>query len=169
MTKADEKFDQIVHEEVLPAISKAFCSLYQALQGKNSEPLKIKSDQVKRDILKYVDGQLASFNKMMDKREPTPECQKSLDNIREYYGKGSNVILNHVCISKGYAKSCGGLAEMFEKNKSQLIDGLYEDASEVGLSKGKIAGAEVAPRWELMEKDTSNYYLPVEFKMSFFD
>lgn len=97
----------------------------------------------------------------------TPEMRKSYDNISRYYKGDSNAIITHVCIDKKYAKSCGGLMEMFEKCKGQLIDSLYEDASEVSLCKEEITGVEVVPRWELMEKDTLNYYLPVEFKVSF--
>lgn len=97
----------------------------------------------------------------------TAEKQKSYENINAYYGKASGAIITHVSINKEYAKNCGGLMEMFEKCKGQLIDSLYEDTSEIGLCKNEIAEIEVVPRWELMEKDTSNYYLPVEFKVSF--
>lgn len=65
MAKADEKFNQIVNEEVLPAISKAFCSLYQETKGAaGQEMLRLKANHMKHLLTGYVDGQVSCFEEV---------------------------------------------------------------------------------------------------------
>lgn len=64
--KADSKFKQITHEEVLPAIGKAFCSLNQEAGKDAAVLIKYKAEQMKQVVCAYIDGQASCFESMME-------------------------------------------------------------------------------------------------------
>lgn len=99
--------------------------------------------------------------------EPDEAILRMRENIQEYYGENSGVILCSARVEKERVKAQGGLAQAFEKEKSWCIGDFYNAMEEKGIKREAITDVCVIPMWELMEKDAFAYYLPVELKASF--
>lgn len=105
----------------------------------------------------------------MDENVPNEAQLRMAENIRQYYRDDDNVLLIKARVEKDRVRELGGLAQAFEKEKPCCVSIFFDGMAEKGIKREDIADVCVIPMWELMEKDASAYYLPVEMKASFID